>query len=196
MALESKPPVEKSAAKNAIVLIVIWLAIFGAIFSTDAVKNFFGSFFGVMKINSYGDVILISQDNTLNSAKFNASQKPNIYNIIQSPANANVFYAGSDSGIYVSSDNGLNWYQIKLPKELGNNPAIYNLSANVHDPFSIYFWIFKDKKAVVYRTQDSFFSIKEVFEIDSAALGTLASGRNVSSAFSSGNLNLIGTSDK
>lgn len=185
--------------KNVLILIFIWLGLMFILWSNPAVKNFLitnfsGIFKTADKANIYKDEILyIDQRNVFTGADFHSSEKVNIYSIIQQPSNPMILYAGTDKGLFVSSDNGANWYKRNLPKVISEKAQIYQVSFNAQQPNEASILVVEKNKKIIYKSYDGFYSVIKVFEIDDATFDSIAKGRSISILIPVGDKIFIGT---
>lgn len=184
-------------AKNIIVLVVIWLSFFLAILSNEKARNFIYSIFGYSKPNYFEDVLLISKSGQeFSKAKIYFDAKPDVYDVIASPFSSGMFFASTNYGIFVSSDNGQGWYHLDLPKDIGVRTPVYRVFFNLKDPTEISILVLTKDSGLIYKTNDNFYSLKKSFEISADVAKKIIDDRSITTILPTGNNQyLIGTSN-
>lgn len=122
-------------------------------------------------------------------------KKINIYNIKISSDKKTIF-AGSDRGLFVSSDKGMSW-QIFSDNQniIGSNSQIYKI---LFDRAGFGFLsVFQDKKGSLYGTNDNFSSLEKLLEFDNAAITDFdVLGENLYFGLSDGRVFSLSLKDK
>lgn len=197
--METGVPKGGDGLKNIIVIVVIWGAFILLLLNNVAIRKVLSSIFsglaGSSKIVALKNVIFLSENNIISGANFYSKATVNIFDIVQSPANPKLFYAATSSGIFASSDGGINWYKINIPKELEKS-TFYRIFINPKKPFEISLVAFENNKAMLYRTKDNFYSISKLFELDNDTLEKMAKGKSISTIAPADGKFIIGTSEK
>jgi len=109
------------------------------------------------------------------------SQKPavhfnktiDIFDIKISPENPELIFAGTNHGLFVSRDAGLNWYNFSdVEHKIDSSSLVYKILLNNPEKSPVYSFIslFKDKRGMVYKSRDKFFSAEKILEIDNEAV--------------------------
>ncbi len=161
-----------------IVVILIWGGLIFFLFNTPLLSelsggDFFGS--GLLSFNG----VLSEQKGIIDvlggsqGATVHFSKKIDIWDIEVSPEDSNLIFAASNSGLFISRDAGLNWYNFSdVEHKINSNGAIYkilfnNLKGNSSEKFLS---VFRNDKGIIYESRDNFFSLEKIFEIDKEAI--------------------------
>ncbi len=193
--MERKEPEKKhNPLISLIVFVAIWFTFFLVVFSNANVRKFISNLFAFSKKGFYQDVILVSnKKNEFSGAKFYYEKKPDVNDVAQSLLNPRTFFAATDYGIFVSYDEGLDWYHIDLPKEIGATVPISRIFTNPRNYSEIYFLILDGDNGVIYSTNDNFYSVKKKFEIKGEIVDKIIGNRSISTIFPAEEKFIIGT---
>ncbi len=180
-----------------VVIILIWGGLLYFLFSTPLLSEFTGSKFlgsALLNFNSglkeQKEIIGIFYDDNkenFQKAKIHFNKSIDIFDIKIFPENPELIFAGSNYGLFISRDGGLNWYNFSdLEKNITSNATVYKiLFANGQS----YISIFQNNKGIVYKSQDKFFSLEKIYEIEDEAVYDIAvNGNNLYLGLSNGRL--------
>lgn len=172
--------------KNIAVMAIIWITFIVVVFSNPAIQKYFKNIFTGSKYGYYGDVIFLSPSkNVFTNGKVYYDKKPDVYDIVMSPFNKNHFLAATNYGLFLSSDNGLNWYHFDLPKTIGTEIPIYRIFTNPQSQ-EISILILDGENGIIYTTSDNFYSLKKSFEINKKEAVQIIKDRTISTIISMG----------
>ncbi len=104
-----------------------------------------------------------------------------------SPNNPKLVFAVSNYGLFISRDGALNWYNFSdFEHNIDSSTRVYKiLFANNKS----YISVFKNSQGIVYESDDNFFSLKKLFEIQGEAVYDFdISGDNLYFGLSNGKL--------
>ena len=180
-----------------VAIILIWGGLLYFLFNTPLLSEFTGSNFlgsSLLNFNSglneQKEVIGIFYDDNkenFQKAKIHFNKSIDIFDIKVSPDNPELIFAGSNHGLFISRDGGLNWYNFSdLEQNITSNATVYKiLFANGQS----YISIFQNNKGIVYKSQDNFFSLEKIYEIEDEAVYDIAvNGNNLYFGLSNGRL--------
>ncbi|MEK7555276.1 MAG: hypothetical protein AAB516_00415 [Patescibacteria group bacterium] len=164
---------------DAIVIVLIWgglaTMLFNFLPSINFPNNSLASAFSVFnppaESRYYKEIISISKDKeNFQNVAFHSENQADIFDIKASVASSDLFFAGSDNGLFVSRNGGLDWYVFSdLEKEIDSS-EIYKILTGAEQNNEIFISAFKNNKGVVYKTTDDFFSLEKIFEINDEAV--------------------------
>lgn len=169
-----------------VAVILIWGGLLYFLFSTPLLSEFTGNKFlgsSLLSLNSglneQKEVISIFYDDNkenFQKAKIHFNKSIDIFDIKVFPDNPELIFAGSNYGLFVSRDGGLNWYNFSdLEQNITSNATVYKiLFANGQS----YISIFQNNKGIVYKSQDKFFSLEKIYEIEDEAVYDIAVNDN------------------
>lgn len=163
---------------DAIVIILIWGGLFSFLFKAIPDLNFsnssLASVFSSFQSSSDSDaeaIISVSQDKeNFQGATFHSADSADIFSIEVSVKDPNLIFAGSDRGLLVSKNAGLDWYGFSDLEQKITSAKIYKILTSPSHKNEIFVSVFKDKNGTVYRTTDKFFSLESIFEIQDEAV--------------------------
>ncbi len=124
-------------------------------------------------LNEQKGIINIFAGKNFQTATIHFNKKIDILDIKISPENPELVFAGSNHGLFVSRDAGLNWYNFSdVEHKIDSNSIVYKILFNNSKDGPTYGFIslFKNGKGVVYKSQDNFFSLEKILEIDNEAV--------------------------
>ena len=155
-----------------------------------SVNNFlastFDSFNGVFAVHE--DIAgNFSKDGEIDKSIIHFAQGVDFLDMAISPVNQLIF-AGSNHGLFVSQDNGLNWYSFSdIKRQIGDRSKVYKI---LFDSSGRGFLsVFYDSKGAVYESSDNFLSLKKIFETEAEAVYDFdLKGNNIYLALSDGRL--------
>ncbi len=181
--------------KDIVILLIIWGFILGILLANSKVRNFLLSLAGLNKTTVvFNDVIFLRQNNVFRGASLYADKRPNVYDVIASPWDGNMFFAGTDLGIFVSADGGGSWRRLDaLSKEIGDGTLVEKFFINPQRSGEISFLASSGGSSAVYRSRDNLNSVFKDYEIDAETMKRMSAGRSVSSVASQDNFDVIGT---
>lgn len=181
--------------KDVIIMFVIWGLFLAMIMSNARMRNYIFSLVGLTgKTAAYNDVVFLRQNNVFRGASLYADKRPNVYDIVLSPWSADMFFAGTDAGIYVSGDRGESWRRLDaLSREIGEDVESLKFFTDLRNPSQLSFLVLRGGKAVVYHSNDNLNSVFKDYEIDAEAMKKIFPGRVVSSEASADGIDIIGT---
>lgn len=135
-------------------------------------------------------IIGISEDKkNFQPANFHFEKSVDIFNIEASIIDHNLIFAGSNKGLFVSRNGGLDWYVFSdLEKEIDSS-EVYKILTGAEQNNEIFISAFKNNKGAVYKTTDDFFSLEKIFEInDEAVYDFVVSGDSLYFGLSDGRI--------
>src|SRR3989344_2731515 len=155
-----------------------------------SVNNFlastFDSFNGVFAVHE--DIAgNFSKEGEINKSIIHFAQGVDFLDMAISPVNQLIF-AGSIHRLFVSQDNGLNWYSFSdIKRQIGDRSKVYKI---LFDSSGRGFLsVFYDSKGAVYESSDNFLSLKKIFETEAEAVYDFdLKGNNIYLALSDGRL--------
>lgn len=121
---------------------------------------------------------------------FNAPAAVKIFDLKGSLNDSRVFYAGTDRGLFISGDSGVNWYeQADSEKNINSSQTVYKIEPNRFNPAQIFISVFGGGRGRVYETRDNFSSLEPIFDIpDQAVYDLEAAGNQLYLGISDGRL--------
>jgi photosystem II stability/assembly factor-like uncharacterized protein len=135
-------------------------------------------------------VIAIFKEN--GEEKFEAAEvhfdKPiNVNDVKISPNNPKLLFAVSNYGLFISRDAGFNWYNFSdFEHKINSSARVYKILLTKDKS---YVSVFKNNQGAVYESEDDFFSLKKLFEIQGEAIYDFGlSGGNLYLGLSNGQL--------
>ncbi|MBN2197667.1 hypothetical protein JW698_00495 [Candidatus Wolfebacteria bacterium] len=177
---------EKSFGFIAVILVWGGLAFFffnSSILSELGVNKFLGSGISSFSENlkEQNEIINILKEREklrndvkdFQSATVYFDKKINILNIEFFPEKPEFIFAGSNKGLFISKDSGLNWYNFSdIEYKINSNSIVYKILFNkINDcSFEQFLSVFFDGKGVIYKSNDNFFSLEEIFKIENEAI--------------------------
>ena len=182
-----------------IVIILIWGGLIYFFFRTPLLSEFSGSSLLGSSFSSFSSalneqkgIINISSEMKFQNAIIHFNKKVDILDIKIFPENPELIFAGSNHGLFVSRDAGLNWYGFSdIEHKINSNTKIYKIlfSYLKNNSPEGFISVFQNNKGVVYKSQDKFFSLEKILELDDEAVYDFAlSGDNLYLGLSNGRL--------
>lgn len=161
-----------------LIIILIWggLAYF-ILYQSPAISGFFGdnllasSFSDFFKnLNRRQEVFgLIDERGDFQKAAVHFNRKIEIFDIKTSPVDSELIFAGSNYGLFVSRDGGLNWYAFSdIERQITPYSKIYRILFDRSG--SGFISVFQNNKGAVYKSQDKFLSLEKILELDNEAV--------------------------
>ncbi len=161
-----------------VVIILIWGGLLYFLFSTPLLSEFTGNKFlgsSLLSLNSglneQEEVISIFYDDNkenFQKAKIHFNKSIDVFDIKVSSDNPELIFAGSNHGLFVSRDSGLNWYNFSdLEQNINSNTTVYKI---LFVDGQSYISVFQNNKGIVYKSQDNFFSLEKIFELEDEAV--------------------------
>lgn len=168
--------------KKILVIIIIWGGLMILLFSNSSSRGFLTKIFPFLKTAQKTEIsqtsIFIYNGNNVAPTNFYGGEKTSIFDVAQSRNNPSIFYAATDSGIFVSTDNAQNWHRITLPEELADK-TISRIFINYSRPYDeISLLVFERKNVILYITRDNFFSVEKSFEISQPTIEGFAKDKS------------------
>lgn len=101
-----------------------------------------------------------------------------------------LIFAASDHGLFTSKDSGLNWYNFSdVEHKINSDTRVYRILFNPLKPGEVFVSVFSSNKGIIYKSEDKFFSLEKLFEVDNeAAYDFGTDGENLYLALSNGRL--------
>jgi hypothetical protein len=168
-----------------IVIILIWGGLIYFFFKTPVFSELSGSrFLGSSlaslnsALNEQRGIINVFGKNFQN-ATIHFSKKVDIFDIKVSPRNPELIFAGSNHGLFISRDGGMNWYNFSdVEHKIDSNTKIYKIlfnsksapGGNSQSFISVFSSASGGNKGIVYKSQDKFFSLEKILELDNEAV--------------------------
>jgi len=182
-----------------IVIILIWGGLIYFFFRTPLLSEFSGSSLLGSSFSSFSSalneqkgIINISSEMKFQNAIIHFNKKVDILDIKIFPENPELIFAGSNHGLFVSRDAGLNWYSFSdIEHKINSNTKIYKIlfSYLKNNSPEGFISVFQNNKGVVYKSQDKFFSLEKILELDDEAVYDFALyGDNLYLGLSNGRL--------
>jgi len=161
-----------------VAIILIWGGLLYFLLNGSLLPNLTGSeFLGSVLISLNGNlkeqkeiIGVLYDDNkeNLQEAKIHFNKPIDIFDIKVSPDNPELIFAGSSYGLFVSRDSGLNWYSFSdLEQNINSNATVYKI---LFSDGQSYVSAFQNNKGAIYKSQDKFFSLEKIFEIEDEAI--------------------------
>ncbi len=187
-----------------LVVLLIWGGLLYILFyNTSFTLNFLGnsslasSLSSFRKaLNSQKEIIgIFNKDGDFENATIHFNKKIDILDIKISPQDPKLIFAGSNQGMFVSRDGGLNWYSfLDVEHKIDSYTRIYKILFDSSE--MAFISTFQNNKGIVYKTQNNFFSLEKIFELDGEAIYDFdVSGSNLYLGLSDGRL-LVYSLDK
>lgn len=151
-------------------IFILFIAVGAFVYLLPQVGEVFG-FNGQTTANTA--VMWLSLDNgrSFNGAFWHSALTPEILDIKRSPADANIVYAGTTNGLFISKDGGLNWYQWSdLEKTIDSQTIVYRVVINQNNPDQVFLSAFRDGRGRIYETQDNFFTLNLIWDTAAEAV--------------------------
>ncbi len=195
---------DKEKGFGFLIIILIWggllyFLVNGSLLTDIGADKFLGSIFSSFASAGPADsdeqcgmkgIIAIFKEN--GEEKFEATEVHfdkliNVHDIKISPNNPKILFAISNYGLFISRDAGLNWYSFSdFEHKLDSNTRVYKI---LFTKDKSYVSVFKNNQGAVYESDDDFFSLKKLFEIqDEAVYDFDVGGDNLYFGLSNGQL--------
>ncbi len=185
---------------DAIAIILIWgglaflfLQLLPIAIGVDNNGNFLASLVSFVKNQFVGNKEIKGIINVFNGEDFEEAtvhfdKKIDIYDIKISSSNPKLIFAGSNRGLFISRDNGLNW-QIFQDREnkINLKTEIYKI---IFLPSGRSFLsVFQNGKGIIYQSEDNFSSLIKILEFDNTIINDFdADEKNLYAGLSDGRL--------
>jgi len=157
-------------------IILVWGGLLYVLFTSGPVGAAFGgasflsSFIGDFNNNSQvqeNAIVLMDGGGNLEKAQVHFNTAVNIFDV----AIGSLAFAGSNHGLFISRDGGLNWYNFSdIEKKINSDSQVYKILFNPAKPSEAFISVFSGNKGVIYKSSDKFFSLDKIFEITSEAV--------------------------
>jgi len=164
-------------------IILVWGGLFyflfinGPIATSFSGSNFLSSVMTGLNANSQSQekVMGISDSRgNFQKTEIHFNQSVDIFDIEISENTASgapLIFAGSNRGLFISRDNGLNWYNFSdVEHKINSDSQIYKILFNLNKPSEGFISVFYQGKGAIYKSQDNFFSLEKIFEINGEAV--------------------------
>ncbi|MBI2035884.1 MAG: hypothetical protein HYT12_04390 [Candidatus Liptonbacteria bacterium] len=172
--------VDSSKTILAIVFIAAIFIMLPQIFASggDFSRGFSGGGSGTLSEPESGQVgviaISFNGGNSFEESKLHEIAIPNVFTIKKI---SSLYFAGTDRGLLVSKDSGLNWYPFSdLENQIDSGTAIYDFAAGPEN--AIYVSAFKNDHGVIYVTRDNFFTATPIWTEGKMPVRAIASDQN------------------
>lgn len=131
----------------------------GGSFLASAFDNFNG------QVKSRQGIIVFSEDGKdFQSAVVHFNRGVDIYDI-QRSADKRLMFAASDHGLFISRDGGLNWHNFSdIEEKITSGTPVYGIHPKG------FISIFRAGRGFLYKSEDNFYSLKSVLELDNEAV--------------------------
>lgn len=195
---------DKEKGFGFLVIILIWggllyFLVSGSLLNDIGADKFLGSIFSSFASAGQADsseqsgikgVITLFQENgeeKFKETEVHFDEPIDVYDIKSSSNDPKILFAVSNYGLFVSRDAGLNWYRFcDFEHKLDSSARIYKI---LFTEDKSYISVFKNKQGVVYESDDNFFSLKKLFEVqDEAVYDFGVGGGNLYFGLSNGQL--------
>ncbi len=106
------------------------------------------------------------KDEGVKTSIFHYQKGVDIYQIIQSSSNSNLFFAATNRGIFFSQDSGKNWYSFAdSNKNIDQNTRVYKI---VKKPGSeeLFVSTSKNNKGIIYQSTNGLFTLNKLVEFN------------------------------
>ncbi|MEE8131546.1 MAG: hypothetical protein V3T98_00645, partial [Candidatus Paceibacterota bacterium] len=169
---------------DAIVIILIWGGLAYALFNLlpnfnspgSSLASAFSAFNSSAKNHYQEGIISVSEDKeNFQAAAFHSKNPVDIFDIKVSATNPNLIFAGSDKGLFISRNGGMDWYNFSDLEGEIDSAKVYKILTSRSE---IFISTFKNGKGTIYRTLDDFFSLEKIFEISDEAVYDFAFSGN------------------
>lgn len=181
---------------QAIVSILIWGSLLYSLLyvfpTADYMKdNFLASALSVVDdtFNKQVGVVNVFDDKgNLENAVFHTGKDIDVYDIKATAANSSRIFAGTNHGLFVSRDNGSNWYEFSDAEHL-ITPDVKVYKIFFDSKGDGFISVYGKGRGFVYRSPDNFFSLDKIFEVkDETAYSMEGDGNNIYLGLSDGKL--------
>lgn len=116
-----------------------------------------------------GIISIGSEKGDFKEAIVHFNKKIDIFDFAVSRENPSMIFAGSDYGLFISRDKGLNWRNFSDKNgKIDFRAKVYKILFS--QPNQVFISILKDGKGIVYQGQDDFSSLKKILEFDNAVV--------------------------
>ena len=157
-----------------IVVVLIWggllyLFVKGPLAVNLGIDNLLGSTLSSFKasLNEQTHIINVFDGAKFFSATVHFNKKIDIFDIKTSPQNPELIFAGSNHGLFVSRDGGLNWYSFSdIKHKINSNSIVYKILFNPAANNQSFVSVFENNKGFIYKSQDNFFALEKILEFD------------------------------
>ena len=158
--------IKNGGASKILVLIIILGGLLALVLGGLKTSGIFNKVF-VIESNPQNNIMGYAyKAEEVKSSFFHFEKSVDIYQIIKSPTNSNLFYAATNRGIFFSQDNGKNWYPFSdFDKKIDQNTKIYKI---VKKPNSEEMFVsaYKNNKGIIYQSSNGFFTLNKLIEFN------------------------------
>lgn len=124
--------------------------------------------------NKLSSVVLISDGERNFQETYWSGSVGTVYDFEIDGTDSSFVYAATDKGFFASRDGAEHWHQYDdLEKNLAD-AVVYQIEKAPGDASRVFVSVFKNGRGAIYETKDRFFSLRKIFDADSAAAYKLA----------------------
>ncbi|MBI2591524.1 MAG: hypothetical protein HYW34_02515 [Candidatus Brennerbacteria bacterium] len=124
------------------------------------------NFSGTADSSVSGQIFILNNGSSENeTAVWHSSLMPDIFEIQNSPYNNSVLYAATSRGIFISRDNGKNWYAWSDLERKIDGASVYKIVFDKSFFGRAFIAAFKNNRGYVYETEDNLFSLNQIFDV-------------------------------
>jgi len=163
-----------------IALIVVWGGLFYLIFFTPLISGTSGNHFLASALSSFSRVsdtqqkeviAIFNKEGNYKKTNLHFNKSVDILDIEASPIDSSLIFAGSNQGLFVSKDSGLNWYNFSdVEHKINSDAKVYKIAFNPNKTTEEFISVFYGNKGTIYKSRDNFFSLEKIFEINNEAV--------------------------
>jgi len=136
-------------------------------------SNFLASAFsGINGVSSNlkqqeGVIGIVDAQGNFQTAKIHSNSAVDIFDNEISQDNPQLIFAGSNRGLFISKDGGLNWYAFSdLEHKIIPDTQVYKIIFNKYKKTEGFISVFSGNKGIIYKSEDNFFSLDKLIDFD------------------------------
>lgn len=162
-----------------IAIILVWGGLLYTLFYISPISANFSSGFLASAFSNFGNVLNSEQKEIIGifdgrgnfqKASIHFDKSINIFDIKVSPDDPQLIFAGSDRGLFISRDGGLNWYGFSdVEHKIDSDTEVYKILFGPKSLNQAFISTFRNNKGIVYKSRNNFFSLEKIFEINGEA---------------------------
>ncbi len=115
-----------------------------------------------------GAIGIVDNQGNFQISKVHSNSTVSILDIEIFPNNPELIFAGSNRGLFISKDNGLNWYDFSdIEHKITSDTQVYKILFNPAKKTEGFVSVFSGNKGAIYRSQDNFFSLDKLIDFTS-----------------------------
>lgn len=166
----------EGSGNNPLVLVIVWggllLLLFGGLKGSGFLDKVYitnsSSIKNCQANNPACNVIGVAyKGEALKNSIFHYSKNVDVYQIINSSVNSNLFYAATNHGVFFSQDQGKSWYPFSdLNKKIDQNTIIHKIIENPNSPQEIFISVYKNGIGNIYKSNDGLFTLTSLMEFN------------------------------